>query len=116
MLRAPAAPAPIAIAPIATTAITGFIAPGAIISPTKAVNTASAMTRGFKSAKKSPAVASERRMAVSLRRLSLVDISDDHQWYQVGWATPFFDLDKITAKQGVGRMAEDPGHLENVFR
>jgi hypothetical protein len=27
-----------------------------------------------------------------------------------------FDLDQITAKQDVRRMAEEPGHLENVFR
>ena len=51
MLRAPAAPAPAAIAAMATMTTTGLMTPGAITRPTKAVNTASAMTRGFNSAK-----------------------------------------------------------------
>ena len=40
---------------------TGGICPGASIMPTSAVKTTSDMTRGFRSAKKSPATASERR-------------------------------------------------------
>ena len=51
MLSAPAAPAPSAIAAMATITTTGLITPGATTRPTKAVNTASAITRGFISAK-----------------------------------------------------------------
>ncbi len=50
MLSAPDAPAPTAMQSSAAKAITGCIVPGAIRSPTKAVKTASAMTRGFISA------------------------------------------------------------------
>ena len=44
------------------TAISGLIATGVATRPTKAVKTTSDMTRGFSSAKKSPAVASDMRM------------------------------------------------------
>ncbi len=50
MLSAPAAPAPTAMQISAVAAITGCRCPGAIISPTNAVNTTSDITRGFISA------------------------------------------------------------------
>src|SRR5580704_7951409 len=53
MLRTPAAPAPMAMARIAMNPTPGSILPGAIVKPTSAVKTASNITRGFISAKKS---------------------------------------------------------------
>src|ERR1700761_3033380 len=53
MFSAPAAPAPTEIARIAINVTIGSIATGAVIIPTKAVNTARNMTRGFIRAKKS---------------------------------------------------------------
>jgi hypothetical protein len=79
MFSAPAAPAPSAMARIAVTATAGLMTPGAATRPTKAVKTASAMTRGFRRAKKSPAVAPPMGTPASLKRLSLSDISDDHR-------------------------------------
>ncbi|SJM34096.1 hypothetical protein BQ8482_380279 [Mesorhizobium delmotii] len=126
MLSAPAAPAPTAIAPIAITAMTGFIAPGATIRPTKAVKTASAMTRGFRSAKKSLTVASEIWIPVSLRPLSRADISGDHRWGQAIWPAhqpaeePGYFLAEepgyFLAEEPGYFLAEEPGHLENCFR
>jgi hypothetical protein len=52
MLSTPAAPAPAAIARIATNPRSGSGRLGAIINPTKAVNTAKAITRGFINAMK----------------------------------------------------------------
>ncbi len=51
MFRAPAAPAPTAIASSATAAIQGWMVPGAATMPTKAVKMTSDITRGFSSAK-----------------------------------------------------------------
>ena len=51
MFSAPAAPAPMAIARMAIMASSGLTVTGAAKRPTKAVNTTSDITRGFKSAK-----------------------------------------------------------------
>src|ERR1700704_903090 len=53
ILSTPEAPAPAALARIAANPSSGSSRPGAIISPTNAVNTASSMTRGFMSARNS---------------------------------------------------------------
>ena len=50
MLSAPAAPAPTAMHSSAVSAITGCTWPGAINSPTSAVNTTSDITRGLSNA------------------------------------------------------------------
>jgi len=60
MLRTPAAPAPAAIATIATNPRSGSRCRGAIINPTTAVKTASAITRGFINVKKFAKRAVER--------------------------------------------------------
>ena len=51
MLSAPEAPAPMLIATSATRPSQGWMPPGAIAMPTKAVKTTSDMTRGLRSAK-----------------------------------------------------------------
>ena len=65
MLSAPDAPAPTAMARIATTAEHRMHVPGAITRPTSAVNTTSDITRGFSSATKSPTVADRDAGAAS---------------------------------------------------
>ena len=51
MLSAPDAPAPMAIDRMAMTAMKGLSVTGAATMPTKAVNTTSDITRGFKSSR-----------------------------------------------------------------
>jgi hypothetical protein len=51
MLSAPDAPVPMAMARIAITASSGLMVTGAATRPTKAVNTTSDMTRGFRAKK-----------------------------------------------------------------
>jgi len=58
--------------------------------------------RGFKSEKKSPAVVFRRRMPVSFEAAFLDDIQMTMRWKQTAWARRM--------------LAEQPGHLENVFR
>ena len=77
MFSTPAAPAPSAMAKVAATATAGLMEPGAAIIPTNAVKTASAMTRGFMSAKRSL-----KRLSTTLRRLSLMDIFLAGRWVQ----------------------------------
>jgi hypothetical protein len=60
ILRTPAAPAPAAIARIATEPRSGSRSPSAIINPTSAVKTASTITRGFISVTKSGSPAVKR--------------------------------------------------------
>src|SRR5262245_52980724 len=68
MLSTPAAPAPAAIARIAMKPKNGLRRLGAIINPTTAVNTASAITRGLVNAMKSGNRAAKLDREVSLRR------------------------------------------------
>ncbi len=57
MLSAPDAPAPTAMQSSAVNAATGLMLPGATTMPARAVKITSDITRGFRSAKKSPTVA-----------------------------------------------------------